>query len=243
MLPILLLMATTVGSFSYHTVTLSDRTKKVASAPTGYTPSWKEHVEAIVATDARDAGLSRFLRAQAIRLQQDYYNGDGGPSSFESFSYAGWVEVSEEVIAASPDIVSVSMGTSFYLANMAHPNSENVSHVVWSRRLQRPLAQDDVLAVPPDHALRQLALSSFDNREQLCCAPMTDGLPLEWDHASIGPDGITWSFGPYELGGYLSAGSATIGWSALKPYLRHDLPFRIEALREVRATDGTNPPE
>jgi hypothetical protein len=241
MLPLLLLAATTVGSFSYDNVTLSERTKRVASAPVGYVPTWRERVEAIVAMDARDADLSRFLRAQAIRLQQEYYNDDGGPSSFETFSYAGWMEVSEEVTAASPEIVSVSLGTSFYLANMAHPNSENVSYVIWSRRLQRPLSQGDVFAVPPDHALRQLALSSFDNSEQLCCEPMMDGLPLEWDRASIGPDGITWSFGPYELGGYLSAGSATIGWSALKPYLRRDLPFRIEALRKTQATDGANP--
>lgn len=240
MLPILL-AATTVGSFSYQTVTLSNRTKRVASAPSGYAPTWKEHVAAIVATDSRDADLSRFLRAQALRLQRDYYNDDGAPVSFETFSNAGWVEVSQEVEAASPDIVSVFMGTSFYLADMAHPNSENVSYVVWSRRLKRPLAQSDVFAIPPDRALRQLALSSFDNRDQLCCEPMTDGLPLEWDRASIGPDGITWSFGPYELGGYASAGSATVEWSALKPYLRRDLPFRIEALRRVRATVNAAP--
>ena len=60
-----------------------------------------------------------------------------------------------------------------------------------------------------------------------------NGIPLDWNHARIGPHGITWSFEPYELGGYVSAGDATVSWSALKPYLRRQLPFAIDKIRSA----------
>lgn len=237
MLPILLMMTTTVGGFSYKTATLYDRTKPVTSAPSGYAPTWKEHVEAILATSPKDADFSRFMRQQAKQLQQDYYRGEygDGRNSFETYDTAGSMEVSERVIAASPDIVSVETGTSFYQAGAAHPNSDGGRSFIWSRRLRRPLTQHDVFAVPPDRALRRLALSLFSNREGLQNRDAPDGLPLAWDHASIGPDGITWSFGPYELGGYVSGGNTTIRWSALKPYLRRHLPFVTSAIRAAPA--------
>jgi hypothetical protein len=238
------MMATTVGGFSYEVVPLSDRTKSVKTAPTGYAPTWKERVETIVATRSEDADFSRFMRRQAIRLKQDYYGSDYSDqcSSFASCEDAGWVDVSQTVMFASPDIISVSVGTSFYKAGMAHPNVQSARTFIWSRRLHRLLAQDDVFAVPPDRDLRRIAQSNFDNRDNLQDADDPDGIPLSWDHASIGPDGLSWSFGPYELGGYLSAGAATVSWSALKPYLRPKLPFEISAIRpsppEVGGRDG-----
>ena len=121
------MMATTVGGFSYEVVPLSDRTKSVKTAPTGYAPTWKERVETIVATRSEDADFSRFMRRQAIRLKQDYYGSDYSDqcSSFASCEDAGWVDVSQTVMFASPDIISVSVGTSFYKAGMAHPNVQS----------------------------------------------------------------------------------------------------------------------
>ena len=122
------MLATTVGGFSYEVVTLSDRTKSVKTAPTGYAPTWKEHVETIVSTRSKDADFSRFMRQQAIRLKRDYYEGDYSDqcSSFASCEGAGSVEVSQTVISASPDIISVIVGTNFYKAGMAHPNVQGV---------------------------------------------------------------------------------------------------------------------
>jgi hypothetical protein len=234
------MMATTVGGFSYEVVTLSDRTSSVKTAPSGYAPTWKEHVETIVATRSKDADFSRFMRRQAIRLKLDYYEGDSSDqcSSFASCEDAGRVEVSQTVISASPDIISVSVGTNFYKAGMAHPNVEGVRTFIWSRRLHRLLTQDDVFAVPPDRNLRRIAQIKFDNRDNLQNADDPDGIPLSWDHASIGPDGITWSFRPYELGGYLSAGDATVSWSALEPYLRRKLPFVVNTIRTTPSQAG-----
>jgi len=232
-LAVFLVIATTLGGFSYHVVALSDRTKSVKTAPPGYAPTWKEHVETIVATDPKDADFSRFMRGQAIRLQRDYYGGGsaGEAGSFEKNTDAGWVEVSETILSASPDVVSVSIGTGFYQAGMAHPNVQGSRTYIWSRRLHRLLTQADVFEVPPDRALRRIAQARFDNQENLFPADAPDGIPLDWDHASIGRDGITWSFGPYELGGYLSAGDATLTWSDLKPYLRRKLPFVASTIR------------
>jgi hypothetical protein len=167
------------------------------------------------------------MRREALRSQRDYYGDDQGEdcSSFETCEHAGSVEVSEDVTSASADIVSVNVGTSFYVA---------VRSFIWSRRLHRLLTQTDLFAVPPDRALRRLAQSNFDNRDNLQNPDDPNGIPLDWDHASIGPDGITWSFEPYELGGYLSAGEATVSWSALRPYLRRKLPFAIAAIRSMR---------
>jgi hypothetical protein len=231
------MMATTVGGFSYKVAALSDRTRSVKTAPSGYSATWKEHVETIVATHPKDADFSRFMRRQAIRLQRDYYQGDSADqcSSFEKCEDAGSVEVSETIISASPDVVSVSVCTNFYIAGMAHPNVESVRIFIWSRRLHRMLTQSDVFAVPPDRTLRRIAQSKFDNRDNLLNADAPDGIPLDWDHASIGPDGITWSFGPYELGGYLSAGDATVSWSVLRPYLRRKLPFVVPTIRTNRS--------
>jgi hypothetical protein len=227
-----LLIATTVGGFSYDVTTLSDQSKPVASAPAGYEATWHERVETIEAKGPRDADFTRFMREQALRARRDYYSPDG--DTFESFDHAGSMEVDSDVLAASPDIVSVRIATGYYQAGMAHPDSSGVRYFVWSRRLHRPLRQEDVLAVAPDRALRRLALSRFDNPDGLQNPRDPDGIPLEWNHAAIGPGGITWSFEPYELGGYLSAGSATIAWSSLKPYLRQRLPFAIEAIRKPR---------
>jgi hypothetical protein len=232
MLPILLMMMTTIGGFSYK-VALSERAKPVASAPPGYPATWKEHVEVISGTDPRDAAFFRFMRRQAKELREDYYRGDvaDGHGSFETYDNAGWLDVSERVIAASPDLVSVATEETSYGAGRPHPDHEDGNYFIWSRRLHRLLKQDDVLGVPPDRALRRLALSRYDNREGLEKPDDPDGIPLAWDHATIGPAGIIWSFGPYELGGYLAGGHATIPWSALRPYLRRHRPFVIEAIR------------
>jgi hypothetical protein len=117
---------------------------------------------------------------------------------------------------------------------MPHGISEDARNYIWSRPLQRLLKQSDVFARPPDRALRRIAQQRFDNREGMTNPDAADGIPLDWDHvSSIGPVGITWSFRPYELGGYPSAGAATVSWAALKPYLRHSLPFTISTLKVI----------
>ena len=189
----------------------------------------------IVGTSVRDAAFSRLMRREAAKSLREYYGGEVAPdcTAFDRCETAGRVQVVEDVTSASPDVISANIGTGFYNAGMAHPNSLGARSFIWSRRLNRLLNQSDVFAIPPDNALRRLAQSNFDNREDMQNPDDPKGIPLEWDHASLGPEGITWSFEPYELGGYLSAGSATISWSALKPYLRRKLPFVI---RETRST-------
>ena len=222
-----------VGGFAYA-IMACQRKKPVPSAPPGYEARWTETVETIEATNPQDAAFSRFMREEAARLSREYYQHfEEQASSFETYREAGSMDVTGDVLAASPDLVSVTIGTAFYIAGMSHPQIDDSRNLIWSRRLRRPLAQDDVFAKPPDRALRLAALAQFDNRENLQNPDDPDGIPLNWERASIGPDGITWSFDPYELGGYLSAGSATIGWPALKPYLRDDLPFAIGAIREA----------
>lgn len=238
MLTIMLMMTTTVGGFSYRIETLSDQTKRLSPAPSGFARTWREHVEAIVATRRNDADFSHFMRQQAIRLKRNYYReAKVGYRSFKTFADPGSIEVSESVISASPEIVSASIGTSYIQADMPHFDAEGATSFIWSRRLHRLFAQEDVFAVPPDRALRQLAQSRFDNRDNLQNPDAADGLPLSWDHASIGPYGITWTFGPYELGGYESGGAASVSWSALRHYLRDKLPFVISAIR-VTATQA-----
>jgi hypothetical protein len=225
-------------AIAFAITTVCERTKPVSSAPSGYAATWKESIEAVEATHANDADFSRVMREQVNRLRRDYYQGDGGEehASFETIDYAGSLEVTQELTTASPDILSVSMRAVFYEAGMSHPNSVGASTLIWSRRWHRPLTQDDVLEVPPDRALRRLALSRFDNPDGLQNPDDPDGIPLRWDRASIGPDGITWFFESYELGGYAAAGSATIGWPALKRYLRPELPFVIREVREAPDT-------
>ena len=113
---------------------------------------------------------------------------------------------------------------------MPHPHSAGTNSYIWSRRLHRLLRQTDIFAVKPDRRLRRLAQSRFDNREQMT-KDDPDGIPLDWRSASIGPNGIIWLYDSYELGGYLSAGTATISWSELRPYLRRKLPFSIKSVR------------
>lgn len=227
---ILVATITTVSGFHAETVVLSDRTKPVSAAPTGYPPSWKERVEAVRGTSPEDKDFSAFMRQKAEEFRQNFYRGDE-PSSFENWHDAGSMNVSETMIAASAEVVSVSIEVSFYYAGAAHPGVGASQNIIWSRRLRRPLAENDVFAVPPDRALRRIALSRFDNRDGLTNYDDQDGVPLSWERASIGPKGITWFFNPYELGGYLSGGSTTIPWSALQPYLRSDPPFSIATIR------------
>ena len=221
-------------AFAFAITTVCERTKPVSSAPPGYAATWKESIKAVEARYANDADFSRVMREQVNRLRRDYYRGDGGEehASFETIDYAGSLEVTQDLTAASPDILSVSMRALFYEAGMSHPNGVGASTLIWSRRWHRPLTQGDVFEVPPDRALRRLALSRFDNPDGLQNPDDPDGIPLPWDRASIGPDGITWFFDSYELGGYAAAGSATIGWPALMPYLRPELPFVIGEVRE-----------
>jgi hypothetical protein len=221
-----------VGGFSYRTV-ISERTKSVKSAPAGYGPTWKEHVEEIVAADRKDADFSRLMRGEALRSKRGFDYEGSACKSFDTCQAAGSLDIREELLSASPDLVSVRISIGFYEAGMAHPDSAGVRSYVWSRRLHRLLRESDVFAVRPDRALRRLAQSNFDNRDAMTNPDATDGIPLEWRRATIGPDGITWFFDSYELGGYPSAGTATIKWSALKPYLRRNLPFAIDAIRSA----------
>ena len=223
---------------AFAITTVCERTKPVSSAPPGYARTWKESIEAVEVGQANDAEFSRAMREHAARLNRLYYQGMGGGenASYETHDLAGTLNVTQEVTAASPDILSVRMRADYYEAGMAHPDSVGANTVIWSRRWHRPLTQGDVFAVPPDRALRRLALLRFDNPDRLQNPDNPDGIPLPWDRASIGPNGITWFFEPYELGGYVAAGSATIGWPALRPYLRSELPFVISEVREIPAT-------
>ena len=180
-----------------------------------------------------DRDFTELMRKQAESLLHSVYNVEEEKHvSFNNYhAAAGWVDVSEQVIAASPDLVSVVNEAGSYYDGMAHPNRDDGTLFIWSRRLHRQLAQDDVFAIPPDRALRRLALSRFDNLENLQSSDFPDGLPISWNGASIGPDGITWTFYPYQLGDYVSSGRTMIPWSSLKPYLRKDLPFDIDAIR------------
>jgi hypothetical protein len=223
--------------FAFAITTVCERTKTVAALP-GYAATWKESITQIEAGHASNADFSRVMREQVNRLRRDYYQGINGEehASFETFTNAGSLEVAQNVTSVSPDVLSMSMRATFYVAGMAHPNSAGSSNLNWSRRWHRPLKQEDVFKVPPDRALKRLALSRFDNREGLQNPNDPRGIPLRWDRASIGPHGISWFFDSYELGGYLAAGTATIGWAALQPYLRPDLPFAID---EIRAAPDT----
>lgn len=221
-----------LGGFSYRTV-ISDRTKPAKSAPVGYAATWKEHVEKIVAADPKDADFSRLMRGEVLRAERGFnYEGDAC-KSFETCQAAGSLDIEEELLAASPDLVSVRIYIGFYEAGMPHPGSAGVRSYIWSRRLHRLLGEGDVFAVRPDRALRRLAQSNFDNRANMTNPDSGDGIPLEWNRANIGLDRITWFFDSYELGGYPSAGTATVKWSALKPYLRRNLPFKVDAIRSA----------
>jgi|GEM_PF-6647714 len=237
-----ILLMTAVGGFSFNVNVLSDRSKTIHGVPAGERAEWKEHIEAIVPSDPRDADLARLLLGQARAFARDYYAGDTGDASgsFEATDTAGSLDVFETLEAASSDLVSVHVGASYYEASMAHPNSDASLNIVWSRRLHRPLTQADVLSIAPDRALKLKALAAFDNQEGIDASQFTDGLPLDWKHATVGPAGISWTFGPYELGGYASGGSATVSWASLAPYLRRPLPFSIAKLR---APADTKPSE
>lgn len=226
----LLAAVTMAGGFPYQVVVLSNRTKPVSSAPAGYPATWKEHVEVVIGTEPKDKDFSAFMHQKAEEFRQDFYRGDN-PSSFENWNDAGSVDIIEHVIAASPDVVSVSIEVGFYYAGAAHPGVGTRKNLIWSRRLHRALSEEDVFAVSPDRALRRVASAQFDNRDGLTRPDDPEGIPLSWESASIGPKGITWSFVPYELGGYLSGGSTTISWSTLQPYLRSDLPFSADTIR------------
>jgi hypothetical protein len=226
--------AETVGGFAYR-VMISDRKKHVKSAPDGYAPTWKEHVETVVAGARRDAAFSELMKREVSRSRREFYS-DEGCTSFESCADAGSVDIVEELAAASPDLVSVNIGTGFYRAGMPHPQYMSSRSFVWSRRFSRQLEERDIFARPPDRALRSLAQKRFDNRENMTNPNDPAGIPLDWTHASVGPHGITWSFEPYELGGYVAAGATTVSWAELKPYLRRPLPFTIRTLRAVSSS-------
>ncbi|WP_174286980.1 hypothetical protein [Sphingomonas bacterium] len=231
----LVLVAMTTGTPAFESRTLSDRTKAVSSAPAGYRATWKEQVRAAISQDAADADFDRMMVAHAEQLAHDYYGGEDGTGkdTFETHDTAGSLDVYETVSAASPDIISAHAGAGYYEAGMAHPNNDASDFLIWSRRKHRLLVQNDVFAREPDAALRRKAFAAFDNKEGVDPNTAKNGLPLTWDHVGIGPDGMTWTFGPYELGGYLSGGNAMIGWADLKPYLRRDLPFVIATIRAV----------
>ncbi len=233
MLAAVFLVATTIGGFAFES-SVCERTKSVSSAPPGYAATWTESITAIGPTDASDADLSRLMRDHADRLRQQYYEQFSHEhASFETHDHAGSLDFAETVIAASPDIISVRVGARVYEAGASHSDSLGTLNLTWSRGLHRLLTEADVFAVPPDRALRLLALEAFDNPQGLQNPDDPDGVPLPWHRASIGPKGITWLFESYELGGYASGGTATIGWSALQPYLRSDLPFVIDEIHEA----------
>jgi uncharacterized protein YecT (DUF1311 family) len=121
--------------------------------------------------------------------------------------------------------------------------------VHWSLRLNRELNATDIFGDPAvaKLAISHLALADIrkeidpDQREAV-----NDLSEEDYGSAIVAKDGY-WSFGPKGLeigpdddnaygGAHFAAASlaATVSWSELKPYLRHDLPFDLKTLRSAQ---------
>ena len=74
------------------------------SAPEGYAPTWKEHLERLAANAPRDAGFSQLMKREMSRSLREFYS-DDDCASFATCMIAGNVEIGEELTAASPDLV------------------------------------------------------------------------------------------------------------------------------------------
>ncbi len=187
MTAMLLLIAQTVAGIHFVEVPVVRRSHPASGG------RWEEKVTAIRSTDPADTAFNRVMHDLALETARASFGDDGGKPVRETSADA--LETDEGLIAASPDLISVSIGASAMWQGGAHPQPQGGRQYIWSRRLKRQLHQDDVLAVSPDLALRLLAFKLFDNQDGLDGLDAAKGLPLDWDDATIGPDGITWSLG------------------------------------------------
>lgn len=189
---------------------------------------------------ASRADESRTLPHTIDRQQRGYYQDDAASHvAFANYDVAGSLDVDATLMAASPEIVSFTIGSGFYQAGMARPNSDDDRAFTWSRKLYRVLTEQDVFARKPDRALRRLALARFDNRDNIQTPDDPDGIPLAWDRATIGRTGITWWYSPYELGGYLSGGGTTLTWPSSNPICAPSCRSRFRP-SVMRATSRSN---
>lgn len=135
---------------------------------------------------------------------------------------------------ASADLVSARFGISHYSGGMAH--GEYSSHaVVWSLRLGRALTLADLfenVSAGKDRLARQAKVHFEGNDpESVTSAAIRDSLDDDgvWEAT---PAGVLLRYNPYAFGCYPCTGSALVPWAELRPYLRADLPFDIEDLRD-----------
>ncbi|WP_294234978.1 lysozyme inhibitor LprI family protein [uncultured Sphingomonas sp.] len=143
--------------------------------------------------------------------------GDDGPNDEQ----ASQVDVGIKITAASSAIISASLGASGYYGG-PHPVSYSRA-MIWALPLGRALNDRDVLRNVHDPAVDRL-LSSFYNANysggpEGCDRPKAVGrVP------TLTPKAVTYTYDPYELGGYPCGGGSEIPRSrierSLKPLVR-----------------------
>lgn len=102
---------------------------------------------------------------------------------------------------------------------------QTVSPIVFDLATGAIVTEDDIFAdgwrEPVAGMLRQAVLSSMEKEDEELAELVDADLIVPNSNFSVGPDGIEWTFQPYEVGPYaLGIVSANLSWKQLKPYLK-----------------------
>jgi uncharacterized protein len=156
------------------------------------------------------------------------------PSLDAAVDSNGYVDSSYTLTAVNSRLIEVDLGTSTYGWGAAHPDSNEIPFAWWLD-LQRPLKTSDIFAPntawPQKLATLTLAKLLKDPGPDALWKPGTPGKPGDLEKAiahgvidlkswNISSEGLTITFGSYEVGPYSSGWpSATIPWQQLNTLL------------------------
>lgn len=198
-----------------------DRAKHVACDDCTSFPAIRTEEVALVQLDTpRDTG-ERAWNAQVRRRVASWLASE--PYRHAGDAGAGDVEASVTIAAASPELISATVGVSSHGAGAAHPNYASET-LAWSFRLGRALTATDLFTDPRATALQRLVTVHIETGGSPglngCDRPMVTKSKFTLDR-----EGARFRYDPYELGGYPCGGTSKVSWAELRPFLKRPLPF------------------
>lgn len=181
---------------------------------TGWTTLEVAYPQIDGAKSPSEVGFNKLFQSQA---KQDVA-GFTDPSTDYWYGY--------DEISVTARLISVDTTSSFYGHGAAHPNSA-AANEHWLRQEGRLLKAADVFVKGSgwerfirDFCFRNVKSDGFVDKPEQIAATTKD--PQHW---SFDKDGLTVTFGQYEVGPYAEGmPTVLIPWSALKPYLAKGSP-------------------
>jgi uncharacterized protein len=246
-------MVQTIGPFQFQTIT-------IYYAESSRKPAGTDEDDAQAGPQSFDFTFPRIDSPETVETKRwnilmetrigEMAKDDGAILDIQSLTMAGRIvikgsqpgpdtSIRGDIVYASPDVISLLLGTMTYEKGAVHPNHELAGYTLLlksGRELDASDLFDDRRDWKPALAglvFRELKAAAEHNNMDLQASSPEDILESAADtrHWTVTKAGLVVTFSPYEIASYAAgAPQAVISWQELKPYLKNPTAFPVPLL-------------